>query len=307
MLWYLPFEALIPTGLTPETTLADRYARSLRPDGGPGGCQPLPLRRPQHTGILANEFKLTGDDAGPQAAVLQELENVVPGPIVLPNALPEPPHLMSPLLDGLIVLDESSAGSDAGNWSPLPQGRGAAEDAPKAGSVCRSAGRSKSCSRVSQRRPNKGSRRRVARAAIAPRRDRASEIFQSLCGMMASGARTVLLTRWRTGGRTNFDLVREFAKELPQCAGRRSLAARTCVLRAKRRSIPRTNRGSRNLTKSGDMPTADHPFFWAGYLLVDTGPRPENAIAKLDDGGKPAAKDAREGSDAGRKTDAAES
>ena len=25
------------------------------------------------------------------------------------------------------------------------------------------------------------------------------------------------------------------------------------------------------------MPTADHPFFWAGYLLVDTGPRPADA------------------------------
>ena len=26
---------------------------------------------------------------------------------------------------------------------------------------------------------------------------------------------------------------------------------------------------------AGDTPKADHPFFWAGYLLVDTGPRPE--------------------------------
>ena len=30
--------------------------------------------------------------------------------------------------------------------------------------------------------------------------------------------------------------------------------------------------------ESVDMPTADHPFFWAGYLLVDTGPRPEVVV-----------------------------
>jgi hypothetical protein len=35
-----------------------------------------------------------------------------------------------------------------------------------------------------------------------------------------------------------------------------------------------------------EMPTADHPFFWAGYLLVDTGPRPEVEAAAVADGGK---------------------
>jgi len=32
---------------------------------------------------------------------------------------------------------------------------------------------------------------------------------------MANGARTVLVSRWRTGGQTSFDLVREFLQELP--------------------------------------------------------------------------------------------
>ena len=39
--------------------------------------------------------------------------------------------------------------------------------------------------------------------------------------------------------------------------------------------------------ETGDMPTADHPFFWAGYLVVDTGPRlekPENPEALKKDG-----------------------
>ncbi len=32
--------------------------------------------------------------------------------------------------------------------------------------------------------------------------------------------------------------------------------------------------------ESADMPTADHPFFWAGYMLVDTGPRQDIEPAK---------------------------
>jgi hypothetical protein len=101
-----------------------------------------------------------------------------------------------------------------------------------------------------------------------------SEIFQSLCNMMAGGARTILMTRWRTGGRTNFDLVREFAKELPSAPAaeawqRACLLAREAPLDTARE--PRLKRSE----DAGDLATADHPFFWAGYILVDTGPRPE--------------------------------
>ena len=42
-----------------------------------------------------------------------------------------------------------------------------------------------------------------------------NEVFLSVCGLMASGARTVLLSRWRSGGQSSYDLVREFAQELP--------------------------------------------------------------------------------------------
>ena len=42
------------------------------------------------------------------------------------------------------------------------------------------------------------------------------DVFLSTCGLMATGSRTILLSRWRTGGKTSFDLTREFAQELPQ-------------------------------------------------------------------------------------------
>ena len=56
-----------------------------------------------------------------------------------------------------------------------------------------------------------------------------NEVFLSVCGLMANGARTMLLSRWRTGGQTSFDLVREFIQELADTAPRRRLAARDAV------------------------------------------------------------------------------
>jgi hypothetical protein len=90
-----------------------------------------------------------------------------------------------------------------------------------------------------------------------------------------------LLTRWRTGGRTNFELVREFGRELPHAPAteawqRACLLAREAPLEASRE--PRLKRTD----ETGELPTADHPFFWAGYLLVDTSPGPAEKAEKAE-------------------------
>ena len=41
------------------------------------------------------------------------------------------------------------------------------------------------------------------------------EMFLAVCGFMSTGTRTILLSRWRDGGRTSYDLMREFVRELP--------------------------------------------------------------------------------------------
>jgi hypothetical protein len=92
---------------------------------------------------------------------------------------------------------------------------------------------------------------------------------------MANGAKTILLTRWRTSGRTNFELVREFIQELPhesaEDAWRRAVVlTRETPIDPQRE--PRLKRADGEQTKP---PTAEHPFFWGGYLLVDTGTKPD--------------------------------
>ena len=99
------------------------------------------------------------------------------------------------------------------------------------------------------------------------------EVFLSVCGLMSTGARTVLLSRWRAGGQTSFDLVREFAQELPhRSAGqawRRSVELTTPAELQPDRE-PRVE-----AIGSGLEVTAEHPFFWAGYMLIDTGAAPQ--------------------------------
>ena len=40
-----------------------------------------------------------------------------------------------------------------------------------------------------------------------------NELFLAVCGLMSTGTRTILISRWRAGGQTSFNLVREFAPE----------------------------------------------------------------------------------------------
>ncbi len=109
------------------------------------------------------------------------------------------------------------------------------------------------------------------------RRDRTlpagREIFATVCGLMATGSRTVLLSRWRTGGFVCAELIREFVHELP--FGPASEAWRRAVTLCFEWPVrpelePRLPRTSTEPNLS-----ARHPFFWAGYMLLDCGLRPE--------------------------------
>ena len=69
------------------------------------------------------------------------------------------------------------------------------------------------------------------------------------------------------------DLVREFVQELPNGsaadAWQRSIAVgRELPL------DPSQEPRLKKLEDTAEAPKASHPFFWAGYLLVDTGTRP---------------------------------
>jgi hypothetical protein len=98
------------------------------------------------------------------------------------------------------------------------------------------------------------------------------EVFLLLCGLMSTGSRTVLLSRWRTGGRTSHELVREFAQELAYQPAASAWQRSTILLRHAEID-PRQEPRLEPFRKSDPL-RGEHPFFWSGYLLADLGALP---------------------------------
>lgn len=99
-------------------------------------------------------------------------------------------------------------------------------------------------------------------------RQQGDEMLLSSLSLMGAGTRTILLTRWRTGGQLSLEIVNEFLGGLnsqpPSTAWQRSvLLARSAELDPSRE--PRLKQ-----VQAETVPTADHPFFWAGYILISS-------------------------------------
>lgn len=112
----------------------------------------------------------------------------------------------------------------------------------------------------------------AAEANLSPK-STGYEVFLAACGLMSTGTRTALLSRWRTGGKAPAVLVREFTIGLEKTSA--SEAWRTATELARVETLdaaiePRVSKPKEDM----DL-VADHPFLWAGYMLLDTGAEPE--------------------------------
>ena len=271
LLWYLPFEALeIKQGdaLVPLISrVRIRYAPTASLAISDGR-----QREARQTLVVLGRLSPKHDDGTSKA--FEVFSKAVPDSVALPGpTVPAPANAYAALVDRLVVLDDLGAaeanpygwspfsldhgkpGSTLADWFALPWNGPAVVVLPGFHTAAESG-----LKHVEHKAPGNG-------------------LFLSVCGLMANGAQTILLSRWRTGGQSSFDLVREFVQELPNStpaeAWQRSvlLAASTPLdLAAEPRITPST---------SEEVPKAIHPFFWSGFLLVDSGPyvKPEEAVA----------------------------
>jgi hypothetical protein len=194
----------------------------------------------------------------------QSLLAAVPDAVPLKAPLPGPSPILGTFAETLIVLDDINPASPYA-WSPI-----ALDRTQTAGSL----GQWFALPWGGPQRVILPGFHTAAETSLRRRTTEApgSDLFLTMCGLMSCGARTVLISRWRTGGQSSIDLVREFVQELPH----------TAAADAWQRSVQlslvqpiRIDREPRLKEVSSDRaPTAAHPFFWAGYLLVDTGETP---------------------------------
>jgi hypothetical protein len=201
------------------------------------------------------------------AGELDQLAGVTVGPVRLRAPLAAAAPLVTSTLDGLIVFDERQLDLGAPfDWQLLPRSR------------AQSGGRIDELLSL----PFGGPQRIVLASASTEaesglkglRRHKGirpgSELFLATMSLIARGAETVLVSRWRTGGRTNLQLVREFVQELPHVPAAEAWQRSILVTRTTQLE-PAHEPRLKQPDVVGEAPNAEHPFFWAGYLLVDRG------------------------------------
>jgi CHAT domain-containing protein len=259
VLWYVPFESF-PLGDGPDAPLLIsrtrvRYVPTMslaRPDRQPK----TPLDR---TAVVAGKL-FPRDDVAIAAGEYDKITAHLPHAARLMNNLPVASSLFASQLDQLIVyhdLDESAKGPY--DWSPLPV------DKTKAGSAI---GEWFSLPWESPRQVILPGFHTPAEASFR-RGGAGDELFLTACAFLASGSKTVLLSRWRTGGQTSYDLMREFALESPYSSA--SAAWQRSVQLAMHAPLDPQFEPRLQTSDDLDGATAAHPFFWSGYLLIDTG------------------------------------
>ncbi len=101
------------------------------------------------------------------------------------------------------------------------------------------------------------------------------DIFLTAMALEACGAKTILMSRWRTGGRASYDLVGEFLKNLqthPAADAWRQAILTVAGNPLELAQEPRVKAGT-----GDESPTAAHPFFWGAFILIDRGEKAEAA------------------------------
>jgi tetratricopeptide (TPR) repeat protein len=262
-LWYLPFEALQVDDGERQVPLISkvrvRYAPLLSlvlPD-------PRGAGRVTQTAVVAGRL-FPRDDEAVATAEVSRMGTVIEGITELANPLPAPSGLFASLCQRLVVLsDIEDVAHGAYDWSPLQLDRG------KPGSELANW----------MTLPWGGPEQVVLPGFHTPAesglklRANGEEIFLAACGFMATGTRTVLLSRWRPGGKSSYDLIREFVQELPYSSASEAWQRAVRVVADDDIILEREPRVNAPDLDAGLQ--ARHPFFWAGYMLIDTGAHPK--------------------------------
>jgi len=262
VLWYLPFEALqIPAEEGTESLISRmsvRYVPTLalvQPDA-------RPHRASMRTALVAGKL-LPRDDIEVAQQAAGQLADVVTESFVVPDRLPVASSVYSSQFDRLVLLtdvDEPEKGPFA--WSPLQVDRG------RPGSSLAD------WMLLPWSAPEQVIIPGYHTAAETALRKggNGEEVFLSICGLMANGSRTILLSRWRVGGQSTVNLIREFIQELPHESA--AQAWRRSVLINRESPLDPTLEGRLKTTAAVDGLKTEAPFFWAGYMLIDTGSEP---------------------------------
>jgi len=271
MFWYLPFEALQVSVDDRLESLLSRFRIRYAPTLGLAVADARGRSAKPSTAVVLGRLYPRDADTVARAAY-DELAKTLPGAVAIDRPLPGGSALGKLRMQHLVVLDDLVLNDQAPYaWSPIPLDRG------KPGSTLAD------WMALPWGAPEvivlPGYHTFAENTKKGRRGPPGSEVFLSLCGLLSTGTRTVLLTRWRAGGQSSVDLVREFLQELPHTTPSDAWQ-RAVLLLGQNRLNPAAE--PRVKFSGSEELKGEHPFLWAGYLLVDCGDPVEKREGEAD-------------------------
>jgi tetratricopeptide (TPR) repeat protein len=283
LLWYVPFE-ILPVGTGRDGAVPAEEPRRLRDACRIRYCPTRSLavdrfpadRRDGLIGVHVGRMH-RGDTPEAARQLVERLSTSLDEPVVLASSSERPLAVAAALVDTLVIFDEIS-GDMAANRALVPavQGRPGLTFSEWVASP--------------RKRPwlvvlpgyQSAMSSGLARLPSRPGED----MFQAATDLLAAGARTAVVSRWRMGGLSGVHLVEEFVRDatLARDTGGPSASADAWhravdIVAAEEPDIAREPR----LSQAADAVLSDgrHPLFWSGYMLIDcgTGDRPDAPVA----------------------------
>lgn len=280
-LWYLPFECLVAGDGSDAPPLIAQTRVRYAPTLGLSLPDAIGHRGEGRTAVVTGKL-FPRDDVSVAATAFEDLSKATAQAerIAQPISIPAPVY--ASICDRVVVfqdIEEPSKNPYA--WSPLPidKARKGADltewmALPMAGPNLVVLPGFHTAAETAIKKPAAG-----------------DDVFLSTCALMSSGTQTLLISRWRPGGKTAVDLVREFVQEQPNMPA--DAAWQRSVLLAMDSPVAFKDEPRIKSDVKDSAPKATHPFFWAAYCLVDRGSIPGQeplpAVDIPDDALKPAA------------------
>jgi len=266
IVWYVPFAALPAKLEDRNAPLISLTKLRVVPTMSLAYGQTIPWRRIQRSALVGHAI-VPGDTDEEQAEAIETLREALSNTIELPSPSPIPTPLIGSFLDTLVVLNEINIDPNQPlAWSPMSQGRSNRQNGLNQWLMLPQFGPQRIILPGIHTIAERGGKTSKRKSILARPGE---ELFLASCGLLSTGAQTILLSRWRVGGQSTLDIMREFIQELPHTSA--ADAWQRSVQLAQELPIDPAME-PRVKTRKDDPPlTADHPFFWGGYLLIDTG------------------------------------
>ena len=107
-----------------------------------------------------------------------------------------------------------------------------------------------------------------------------SDLFLTTLGLMASGSRTILISRWNTAGKTSFELSGNYAAKLKSDGNMTALAQARQLVRETDLDLKNEPRVRAKPSELEQAVKGEHPFFWASSMYLgipdDSEPKIQN-------------------------------